>query len=355
MKRKIMAYIRYLACLFVITFLYLFNNHTAMLMILFIAIILPLMSVVCFFLFYKRFQVSISFSHAIVGRGEKAKLIFHIKNSSLYPQPKLSLYFEISNEKNPNNAQFIHELYVGPKEELEYEVEIGLMNCGNFKAKLIRFEMWDLFDFVRREIQVNSTAECISLPIELAIESNINEFSGDNTNETVYEKYAKGNDPSEIFEIREFHNGDRLQTIHWNLSAKQNELMVKVFSDVTGETFDIFLCNDYTDNRQMDSYFDLIYTIGLYLCRNQISFSLSWVNSAGKLIKRHIDAEEQVSNEIISLYFEEPVPNAEKNLGILSDIRQTSSNVMMISAQSGHRQNEMRLLMSNNQARLFLL
>jgi Uncharacterized conserved protein (some members contain a von Willebrand factor type A (vWA) domain) len=46
-----------------------------------------------------------------------------------------------------------------------------------------------------------------------------------------YSPVRKGDDPSEVFEIREYREGDRLQRIHWKLSRKQNQLMIKEFSD----------------------------------------------------------------------------------------------------------------------------
>ena len=40
----------------------------------------------------------------------------------------------------------------------------------------------------------------------------------------------RGYDPSELFDVREFQNGDRLQSVHWKLSARTDELMVKELS-----------------------------------------------------------------------------------------------------------------------------
>lgn len=39
--------------------------------------------------------------------------------------------------------------------------------------------------------------------------------------------YKKGDDPSEIFDIRDFKDGDRFQQIHWKLSSKTGHYMVK--------------------------------------------------------------------------------------------------------------------------------
>lgn len=47
------------------------------------------------------------------------------------------------------------------------------------------------------------------------------------------ESVSKGNDFSEVIGIREYQPGDRLKDIHWKLSAKADELMVKERSSVS--------------------------------------------------------------------------------------------------------------------------
>ena len=43
----------------------------------------------------------------------------------------------------------------------------------------------------------------------------------------VYDDFRPGNDSSEIFDVREFRDGDKIQSIHWKLSAKMQELVVR--------------------------------------------------------------------------------------------------------------------------------
>lgn len=39
-----------------------------------------------------------------------------------------------------------------------------------------------------------------------------------------------GDDPSEVFDIREYEDGDRIRNIHWKLTSKRDEFMVKEYS-----------------------------------------------------------------------------------------------------------------------------
>ena len=43
----------------------------------------------------------------------------------------------------------------------------------------------------------------------------------------VYDDKTGGAAVSEVFQIRSFQPGDKIQNIHWKLSAKEDELMVR--------------------------------------------------------------------------------------------------------------------------------
>ena len=49
-----------------------------------------------------------------------------------------------------------------------------------------------------------------------------------------YSREKEGDDPSEVFDIRPMRPGDRMQQVHWKLTARTGEMMVKVFSRSLG-------------------------------------------------------------------------------------------------------------------------
>ena len=52
-----------------------------------------------------------------------------------------------------------------------------------------------------------------------------------NTNESsIFSKYKRGDDPSEIFDLKNYLPGDKPNRIHWNLSLKQDNLIVRHYS-----------------------------------------------------------------------------------------------------------------------------
>lgn len=75
-------------------------------------------------------------------------------------------------------------------------------------------------------------------PVNFEIGAKIRDFIGESD---TYSKEKSGDDPSEVFDIRSFHPGDRMQRIHWKLTARLDEFMVKEFSRPVGYPVVVFL------------------------------------------------------------------------------------------------------------------
>ena len=83
-------------------------------------------------------------------------------------------------------------------------------------------------------VRVDQSAEAAVLPVPVPCGGSLehrNPISEDGEN-TILDK--SGDDPSEVFDIREYRQGDRLSRIHWKMTAKEEELMVKEYSRPLG-------------------------------------------------------------------------------------------------------------------------
>ncbi len=352
-----LSYIRYLVFLLLIVLLYFFNNHPAFLLALFLLILAPVVSVVMFYVCCGKISFSVVSSSDVLNREEGTSFCLCADNRSVYPFVKAIFNFTVSNNLNPNTVEHRYDLYVAPKEKLRYEVPVSYVNCGNYVVSLRKVTVRDLFGFVSKTKTVDAISEVIVLPLEINLEDSIEGTGGTPNDETVYERNEKGSDPSEIFEIREYRMGDRPQQIHWKLSAKQRELMAKEFSDVIGEAFEIFLCNDYTDNHQMDAYFDVMFSLGVYFARKGIFFSYSWYSEEDATIeKMSINSEEKVTEALLAMYYSQSRHNNRTAFQLLSSIPEELRHVMVLTSQTFPMRDQARQLFNlNNLVRLYAI
>lgn len=78
---------------------------------------------------------------------------------------------------------------------------------------------------VNRSVRIQVLPEIQQVAIRLT--EPVRSFFGD---AEVYDDERPGQDTNEVFQFRSFRPGDKLQSIHWRLSAKMDDLMVKEYS-----------------------------------------------------------------------------------------------------------------------------
>ncbi len=85
--------------------------------------------------------------------------------------------------------------------------------------------------------------------------------------------HQKGDDYSEIFEIRFYREGDELKHIHWNMSSKFQEFLVKVGSEPLQERW--LLMMEYKENNDFyDEQFDYFYSVCVSLLKTNKTFEI---------------------------------------------------------------------------------
>lgn len=100
--------------------------------------------------------------------------------------------------------------------------------CGRIEVCLERMRIYDFLGIFYTERRENKTASVrimpgfVPMPVEIS--RSTREFQSE------AEEYAQdrsGDDPSELYQVREYRAQDLLKDIHWKLSAKEEAFMVK--------------------------------------------------------------------------------------------------------------------------------
>lgn len=149
-----------------------------------------------------------------------------------------------------------------------------------------------------------------------------------------------GDDPSEVFSLREYSPGDKLNRIHWKLSSKKDDFIVKDYSlpiDAPALIFVDLKC--YEDSPSTLPVFDTIIetfaSLSHFMISNERMHKLVYYNAVqGNFIQRLITDFESLTaavNEMITsfsdnLYSGDPTAYlAEKSFGTISSFTLVSS------------------------------
>ena len=100
--------------------------------------------------------------------------------------------------------------------------------AGNYEINMKKIRLYDLTGLFFLTFRKNRTVSLQVLPkisdMAVTLQEPVRNFFGE---ADVYDEFRPGHDAGEMFQIREFKQGDRIQNIHWKLSVKTDELMVR--------------------------------------------------------------------------------------------------------------------------------
>ncbi len=117
------------------------------------------------------------------------------------------------------------------------------------------------------------------------------------------ESKLKGNDFSDISEVREYVPGDAMKNIHWKLSAKKDLLMVKERLRMSTGKLRIVLEMKPGKPEEMDAVMERLFGLGRQLIQNQIPVTLFWWNGKWNEISEvSAEADYQWQESIIQVF-----------------------------------------------------
>lgn len=182
-----------------------------------------------FLLYYRsRINVSIRIPIAVTERGGQVSVQISAVNRSHIPCMRIRYRLctgSVFLKKMRSSWQQGAAVYPG---ENCYQTVMSPQYAGNYRIEIEKLRIYDLTGLFYMNKRVGKSASFQVLPevesIVVRITERTRNFFGD---ADVYDDFRPGNDRSQIFDVREFRDGDKIQSIHWKLSAKSQELVVR--------------------------------------------------------------------------------------------------------------------------------
>ena len=223
MKKRNKSYVIWIV---ILAILYLVIRNTLFGAIFFSAVVMLILSIIIAKIIINGISIQIDIEKKSIERGNK--LYFNIRtiNKTIFPSNKLYVKLKI------NNAFFDgkEECYVNIPASIRGEdIICSDVKCdyvGNINIEATQLIIMDYLGLVKYTKEISREANVLVMPMDINYS-----ISMDNALIEADEGDKKANtlDSSEIKGIREYKEGDTLHRIHWKLSSKFDELMVKEF------------------------------------------------------------------------------------------------------------------------------
>ena len=176
-------------------------------------------------------EVKVENTQQRVYQGEEYKVRIHIRNKCILPITDGVLWYIYGYQIGNKQKQKI-KFKVGAKEDVVMELSIKGVYCGAVFVEVKKVVIRDFFHVFAFGKSIGKADQQVIFPklqvVPLELQSQESLYN-DEYNE-FYEDHP-GNDPSEVFGLREYREGDKMQRIHWKLSSKKDRYMVKEYSD----------------------------------------------------------------------------------------------------------------------------
>lgn len=99
--------------------------------------------------------------------------------------------------------------------------------CGEINYSLEEIYLYDVFKICRVPLHCSKKHHLVIYPQKMNLEISQDVSLHSRQNGVLQYLYEKGNDVSEVYDLKEYNLGDDLRHIHWKLSAKTGQMLLK--------------------------------------------------------------------------------------------------------------------------------
>lgn len=252
----------------------------------FFEIAFMLVSVIYLFIRRAGIKAHLKVPVAMTGQGQKIRIQL---SNSLYNKSSLKVKYLVRVTNNLTGEK--NRKWFAKDGEYLYTAEF----CGNYEFELKKIKIYDFTGIfhvnkrMKESVNVEVIPEIKEVPVRIT--DAVRNFFGD---ADIYDDFRPGYDPAELFDVREFRNGDRIQSIHWKLSAKTDDLMVKENS--LPKACAVTVLADYkggTAGSRADSFVRLVTGLSFSLMDQKCPHYVSWYDrSMEDIIRARVDDDE---------------------------------------------------------------
>lgn len=188
--------------------------------------------------------------------------------------------------------------------------------CGIMEISLQNLKIFDFLGIFYRTVKCPGTARIKVMPefelMPLEITRRTREFQADAQE---FSGQRRGDDPSEIYQVREYREKDPLKDIHWKLSAREDQLMIKERSFPLGCVVLVYI--DFPDRKRTREAFSKILetaaSLSVTLAAERCIHMAAWYEEKNeRIVRRRISDEESACSMIWELMEMLPYRDEEK-------------------------------------------
>lgn len=189
---------------------------------------------------------------------------FHIRMRTEYPEEKRRTVFQLSDRCGHGGR--------------DLEFQLMPPYCGLLYIRLERLRAYDYFSLFSFQKRLAEEMRVAVFPKPYAVQIDLSAWEGAGGQPAGEGTVSKPGDAHhEIRQIREYRAGDSTRHIHWNLSARTEQLWLKEYERETDSTVNLILDMAAEPNiEERSAFYTLVSALTLGLLNNAAAVRLYW-------------------------------------------------------------------------------
>ena len=258
--RRIRNIIRYLIA-FVLNIYVMYVFHSYLNFLLLIGLILfPFYSIYGLYKVKQELTFQIITPVEPMEKSSEFYLRFVLHNPTWFLLVNATIKLKVENRFYQIEGTHFLNVPIRAKKDTETVYPIMMDYCGRLSVRAEEIRLLDLLGIFEVVLPIQEEQECLVFPKGELRNQEAGQLYINGVSEAMESK-EKGCDFSEVSGIREYIPGDKLQNIHWKLSVKKDELMVKERISVSAMQLNVLveLAND--EEMRLESVLELTESI----------------------------------------------------------------------------------------------
>jgi uncharacterized protein (DUF58 family) len=278
-------------------------------MLFLLVLFLPGVSYVVSRASFDNLDVELAFSATESRKQVPAKLKLIVHNPTVFPLLHIECLLTVASVYYRRGDKTTYVLPAPAGGDATFSASVEFFFCGCYEAKITELRCCDYLSLWSFSKPMNARSQIMIYPEEQAEEIEYHpSFYAEGFDE--FEAISqKGNASANVTDVREYQPGDRLQKIHWKLSARLNKLMVKESESTASRQFFVLLELYRSDEHPeyIDHAVEHAYAASRELLAHLENFLFAFYSSPrGEFCSFPIRSESDLMEALEQAYYETP-------------------------------------------------
>lgn len=245
-----------------------------------------------------------------VHRGDEGIFSLTLRNRTGLPLARLTARLRFENLLTGDLLRTRREFRGASRGEGRRE-DITAHHCGLLRCSAERLRVCDLLGLFALPIAPPPPADLLVLPqpVELEPPTELTGGRGDGAGL----RPRPGGGPGEDYDLRPYRAGDPLRAVHWKLSSKLDDLVVRETLEPRHASV-VLTFDHFGDPAETDGILDRLYTLSLWLLKKERPHHIQWADPVSGTVQGGPVSDERMLCLRLAEAFSRPLPKVGKSI-----------------------------------------